>query len=133
MRAPRPTSTAPKSTARSFIWDMLTFERLMTGPITHLIYWAGMAIIVIIGFGIAGGAIGLVIRDFSLGGVALAIPVVVVGLLVTVALVMIWRGMCEFYLAVFRIADDLRALRLAQETADRAANPPTPRMGDPDL
>ncbi len=128
MRAP----IKKQSRVRAFIWDMLTFERLMTGPITHLIYWAGMAIIVIIGFGIAGGAVGLVIRDFSLAGIALAIPVLAVGLLTTAALGMIWRGMCEFYLAVFRIADDLRALRIAQDAAARAANPPTPLMGGPD-
>ncbi len=118
---------------RAFIWDMLTFDRLMTGPITHLIYWAGMAIIAILGMGIAGGAIGLVIRDLSLVGLALAVPVFVVGLLVTAALAMIWRGMCEFYLAVFRIADDLRALRLSQEAADRGRNPPIPLAGGPDL
>ncbi len=118
MRALRP----KPSRARGFIWDMLTFERLMTGPITHLIYWAGMAIICIIGFGVAGGAIGLAIRDLSISGVALAIPVFIIGLLITAALGMIWRGMCEFYLAVFQIADDLRALRLASDTA--AATPP---------
>jgi hypothetical protein len=118
MRAARP----KPSRARGFIWDMLTFERLMTGPITHLIYWAGMAIICIIGFGVAGVAIGLAIRDPSISGVALAIPVFIIGLLITAALGMIWRGMCEFYLAVFQIADDLRALRLASDTA--AATPP---------
>lgn len=120
--------TRNPSPIRGFVWDMLTFDRLMTGPITHLIYWAGMAIIVVIGMGIVGGAVGLFLRDLSISGVALAIPLFVVGLLVTAALIMIWRGMCEFYLAVFRIAEDLRALRLAQEaeaarirsTADRA-------------
>lgn len=98
---------------------MLTFEKLLTGPITHLIYWAGLAIVMIIGFGVVGGAIGLVIRDFSISGVALGIATFVVGLLVTAALAMLWRGMCEFYLAVFQIAEDLRALRLSSE--DQAA------------
>jgi hypothetical protein len=107
---------------------MLTFERLMTGPITHLIYWAGLAIIAVIGFGIAGGAIGLLFRDFSIQGVALAIPVFVVGVLVTLAMIMIWRGMCEFYLAVIRIADDLRAIREATVTA-APPEPATPPAG----
>jgi hypothetical protein len=124
---------AKSSRASAFIWDMLTFDRLLTGPITHLIYWAGMAIIAIIGMGIAGGAVGLVIRDLSLVGLALAVPVFVVGILVTAALAMIWRGACEFYLAVFRIADDLRALRLSQDAADRAQNPPIPLAGGPDI
>ena len=117
---------------RAFIWDMLTFDRLMTGPIIHLIYWAGMAIIAILGFGVVGGSIGLVIRDVSLVGVALALPVLIMGLILTAALGMIWRGMCEFYLAVFRIAEDLRAIRLAQDVAARSSEPPTPLTGGPD-
>jgi hypothetical protein len=129
MRAPKTKPSLP----RAFLWDMLTFDRLMTGPITHLIYWAGMAIIVIIGFGVMGASVGLAIRDLSLVGAALAVPVFVMGLLITAALGMIWRGMCEFYLAVFRIAEDLRAIRLAQDAAMRAAEPPTPLMGGPDL
>ncbi len=129
MRAPK---TKP-SVSRTFIWDMLTFDRLMTGPITHLIYWAGMAIIAIIGFGVVGGSVGLVIRDMSLVGAALAVPVFVMGLLLTAALALIWRGMCEFYLAVFRIAEDLRALRLAQDAAVAPRDPPTPLIGGPDL
>lgn len=128
-----PSASAKSSPVRAFVWDMLTFDRLMTGPIVHLIYWAGMAIIVIIGFGVVGGAIGLAIRDLSLVGVALALPVLVVGLLLTAALGMIWRGICEFYLAVFRIADDLRALRLAQEASVHAGEPTTPMMGGPEL
>jgi hypothetical protein len=118
------------SRAREFIWDMLTFERRMTGPITHLI-WAGMAIVAIVGFGIAGSSVGLLIRDFSIVGVMLAIPIFIVGILVTAALAMIWRGMCEFYLAVFRIADDLRALRLAQEAAAQPSAPPSVRAHTP--
>jgi len=129
MRAPK---TKP-SVSRAFIWDMLTFNRLMTGPITHLIYWAGMAIICIVGFGVVGGSVGLMIRDFSLVGAALALPVFVTGLLLTAALAMIWRGMCEFYLAVFRIAEDLRAIRLAQDPELRAGDAPTPQVSSPDL
>lgn len=128
-----PSAKAKSSPVRAFVWDMLTFDRLMTGPIVHLIYWAGMAIIAVVGFGVVGGAIGLAIRDLSLIGVALALPVLVVGLLLTAALAMIWRGICEFYLAVFRIADDLRVLRLAQEASVPATEPPAPLMSRPDV
>ena len=24
------------------MWDVLTFERMITGPVIHLVYWAGM-------------------------------------------------------------------------------------------
>jgi hypothetical protein len=102
-------------TVRAFLWDILTFDRLMVGPVVHLIYWSGLALITLIGFSIIGGAIGLGIRDGSIAGIALAFVTLVAGLLVLGALVLIWRGMSEFYMAVFRIADDLRVLRRAWE------------------
>jgi hypothetical protein len=41
----------------------------------------------------------------------MAVPVAVVGLLVMAALLLIWRSVCEFYVAVFRISEDLTAMR----------------------
>jgi hypothetical protein len=104
-----------KHTVRAFLWDLLTFDKMMTGPVTHLIYWAGLGLISLIGFSIMGGAIGLGIRDGSIAGVALAFATLIAGALVMVALILIWRGVSEFYLAVFRIAEDLRAIRIATE------------------
>jgi hypothetical protein len=52
----------------------------------------------------------------------LAIPVLVGGLLVVTALTLIWRGTCEFYVAIFRISDDLRSLRKYEES--RGEPPP---------
>jgi hypothetical protein len=113
MTAPARRSSQP--TVRSFLWDLLTFDKMMTGPVTHLIYWAGLGLITLIGFSIIGGAVGLGIRDGSIAGVALAFATLVAGLLVLTALILIWRGLSEFYLAVFRIAEDLRAIRIATE------------------
>jgi hypothetical protein len=96
---------------RSFLSDILTFERLLTGPIVHLIYWCGLALILLIGFGAVGAAIGLVLRSPSLESLLPAIAAVAAGLLVMTALALLWRSICEFYLAVFRIAEDLNALR----------------------
>ena len=130
MPASRPTSTDPgRHQVRAFIWDILTFDKLMVGPVIHLIYWSGLALIVLIGFSIIGGAIGLGIRDGSIAGVGLAFATLVAGLVVLAALILIWRGMSEFYLAVFRIAEDLRVLRLAVQAdqgnfADTATTPP---------
>jgi hypothetical protein len=93
----------------------MTFDRLLTGPVVHLIYWAGLAVIVLGGFTVVGGAIGLAVKDGTLLGVLLAFPVLVAGLLVLGALALLWRGFCEFYVAVFRISEDLRAMRLRQE------------------
>ncbi|MBV8594276.1 MAG: DUF4282 domain-containing protein, partial [Caulobacteraceae bacterium] len=49
----------------------------------------------------------------------LAIPVLVVGLLIVAAMGLVWRAFCEFYVAIFRIGDDLAALRRTAE-ADAA-------------
>ncbi|HEX4198504.1 MAG TPA: DUF4282 domain-containing protein [Caulobacteraceae bacterium] len=110
----RPTISRSGS-ANSLIWDILTFEKMLTGPVVHLIYWSGLGIIALIGFSAIGAAIGLAIREASLISLLLAIPVLVGGLLVVTALTLIWRGMCEFYLAIFRISDDLRSLRQYEE------------------
>src|SRR5262249_46645532 len=112
----------PSASSRGMLWDLLTFDRLITGPVIHLIYWAGLGVVMLLGFGIVGTAIGLALRDPSVMSVLLAIPALVVGLLVATALALLWRAVCEFYVAVFRISDDLRAMRLADE-ADRG--PPT--------
>jgi hypothetical protein len=71
------------------------------------------------------------IRGGSWEGTLLAIPVLVAGLLVVGALALLWRGLCEFYMAVFRIADDLRVMRIAAERRlarvqrSRSAPPPS--------
>ena len=31
----------------TLLWDLLTFDRLMTGPVIHLIYWAGLGVIIV--------------------------------------------------------------------------------------
>ncbi len=63
---------------------------------------------------------GLWIRSGWGEGLLLAVPTIVIGLLVAGALALIWRGACEFFVAVFSIAEDLRAIR--RET--QAGQPP---------
>ncbi len=95
--------------------DVLTFERLLTGPVIHLIYWAGLGVIILGAFGSIGAAIGVALKEQEILGKILAIPLAVAGVLVCFALVLLWRSFCEFYVAVFRIADDLKGLRAAAE------------------
>ena len=114
----RPTKKQRRGTSfRSFLWDLLTFERLLTGPVLHLIYWAGLAVISLIGFAVVGAAVGTALRDKT--GLLLAPAFLVAGLAVVAALVLLWRGFCEFYVAVFRISEDLRALRAQNEAEGR--------------
>jgi hypothetical protein len=112
---PAPYQSSRKHTVRAFLWDLLTFDKLMTGPVVHLIYWAGLGLITLVGFSIIGAAVGLGIRDASLAGIAMGFATLIAGVLVLAALILIWRGLSEFYLAVFRIAEDLRAIRIATE------------------
>jgi hypothetical protein len=107
--------TKPRGTGGALVWDLLTFERLMTSEVIHLIYWAGLGLIGIGVFGSIGAAVGVAIRDPFPLGVLMAIPVAVIGLLLMGALLLIWRAICEFYVAVFRISEDLRAMREADE------------------
>jgi hypothetical protein len=98
------------------VWSILTFERLVTGPMIHMVYWAGLAVIIIAAFSVVGASIGVAVREGSWAAILLAIPVLVVGLLAVAAAALVWRAMCEFYVAVFRIGDDLAALRKAVES-----------------
>ena len=111
-----PTRRGPGS---AIFWDLLTFERLMTNQVIHLIYWAGLGVIALIAFGTVGAAVGVALREESWIGVILAIPVLVAGLLVVAGLVLLWRSFCELYVALFRLSDDLHALRQAAD-AERA-------------
>jgi len=97
------------------MWEVLTFDRLITGQVIHLVYWAGLGVIVIAAFSVVGAAIGVALREGSWAAVLAAIPVLIVGLLVVGAAGLIWRAMCEFYVAIFRIGDDLAALRRSAE------------------
>ena len=116
MRAP---ITTKSTSLKSLIWNMLTFEKLLTREVVHLIYWAGLGLLALMAFAIVGGAVGLALRDGTLAGLLIALPVLVGGFLVVGALILLWRAACEFYLAVFRISDDLHAMRQASIPADQ--------------
>lgn len=116
MRAPL---QRPQGQRGQFLWDLLTFERLLTGPVTHLVYWAGLGIIGIIAFGVLGASVGVAIREGSILGVLLAIGVLGVGLLGVGVAVLLWRAFCEFYVTIFKISEDLSVLRQDVE-AERA-------------
>ncbi len=118
--------TRPQGLGTALLWDLLTFERLMTNQVIHLIYWAGLAIITLGAFGTIGAAVGVAIRDPFPFGILLAIPVIVGGLLVMAALILLWRSFCEFYVAIFKISEDLAILRsdVEAERARTAGKPP---------
>jgi hypothetical protein len=117
----------PDGAGAALIWDLLTFEKLMTNTVVHLVYWAGLGIIAIIGFGILGATIGVAIREGSLFGILVAVPVLVGGLIGLAAMILLWRSFMEFYVAIFKISDDLHALRQdmdAERARSGGATPP---------
>lgn len=117
-----PTQSTDRGLSGRLLWDLLTFDKLMTNAVVHLIYWAGLAIIVLMGFGMVGAAVGVALREATGGnfmGVLLAIPLLVAGLIVLGALALLWRSFCELYVAIFKISEDLSALR-AQAASDPA-------------
>ncbi len=107
-----PTPDTPRR-SRLPLWDLLTFDRLLTGPVVHIIYWCGLGIIVLIGFAIIGAVVGLSIRGEGIEKLV-ALPALVGGGLAVLAMALLWRAVCEFYVAMFRISDDLHALRRAE-------------------
>ncbi len=119
----------PKSKRPStgLFWDLLTFERLMTNQVIHLIYWAGLGVIALIAFGFIGTAVGVAMREELLMGLLLAAGVLVAGMLIVLALALLWRSFCELYVALFRLSDDLHAIRRATD-AEAAA-----RTGPPEV
>jgi hypothetical protein len=119
--ADRPRPVAPQ---RGLLWDLLTFDRLMTGPLAHLIYWAGLGLIALIGFGIVGATVGVTLREGELMGILLSVAFFIGGLIGLAALAMIWRGFCEFYVAIFQISEDLRAIRTMQQQSRASGERP---------
>ena len=103
------------------LWNLLTLEQLMTGSVAHLVYWMGLGVIALVGFGAIGGSVGVALREGDVMGWLLAVPVFVAGLLVVAALALLWRSFCEFYVVVVRIGEDLSALRRSAEAQAAAA------------
>ena len=101
---------------------------MITGPVIHLVYWSGLGVIVLAAFGVIGASLGVAIRALSertWDTLLVVIPGLVGGLLMVLAGGLLWRAFCEFYVVIFRIGDDLSALRrVAEEEHARSAEPP---------
>ena len=106
---------APRRVQRGGLSSLLTFERMITGPVIHLVYWCGLGVIVLAAFGVIGASVGIAIRERSLETLLLAIPSLIGCLLLVLAGGLLWRAFCEFYVVIFRIGDDLTALRRVAE------------------
>lgn len=108
----------PQGRNGEFLWNLLSFEQLVTGTVVHLVYWAGLGIIAVMAFGVLGASVGVAIREGG-WGILLAIGVLAIGMLGVFVAVLLWRAFCEFYVTIFKISEDLQALRQDVE-AERA-------------
>jgi hypothetical protein len=110
---------------RDIFGDLLTFDRMPVKPVVHIVYWAGLGLFVIAGFGMAGVSIGSALHDSDMMAWLLAVGVTISGWLALLIGVLAWRAFCRFYLAVMSIADDLHYLRQFQErlSPDTTADP----------
>ncbi len=121
----------PVRRSRGLMFNLLSFDRMLTGPVIHLVYWGGLALILLGGFGGVGASVGLALRSFSLSGLLVAVPALVAGLLVMAVLALLWRAACEFFVAVFSIAEDLHAMRAADTARDGGVAGHRPTFRDP--
>ncbi|ESQ81374.1 DUF4282 domain-containing protein [Asticcacaulis sp. YBE204] len=111
------------SKPKDIFQGILTFDRLLTKPVIHLIYWAGLALLVLGLFAVVGGTIGIAFKEEMPWGLFLALPFLIGGLVFLLAALLLWRSFCELYVALFRIAEDLRFLRTAAEQGQGALAP----------
>jgi len=118
---------APRRSHRGWLTDVLTFERMLTGQVIHLVYWAGLGVIAVTAFGVVGASVGVGIRaigERSWETLLLIVPGLIGGLLIVAAGGLIWRAVCEFFVVIFRIEDDLAALRRVAEEEQAQSAPP---------
>ena len=115
---------------RDLFFDLLTFDRRLAVPVMHLVYWAGLGLIALFAFGVIGAALGVSLRE-GLQGLLIAIPTLVAGFLIVGALVLIWRSFCEFYITIFKISEDLSAMRAALEREQPARGMAAGAEADP--
>ncbi len=112
---------------RGWLSNILTFETMITGPVIHLVYWCGLGVILLAAFGVIGASLGVGIRAISERSwetLLVVVPGLIGGLLLVLAGGLLWRAFCEFYVVIFRIGDDLGALRRVAEEEQRRAGPP---------
>ncbi len=104
--------------------SLLTFDRLVTKPIVHIVYWAGLCLFFLGACGVAGVSVGSALHDSDPMAWLLAFGLTVGGWLLILVGVLVWRSACEFYMAVLSIAEDLRTLRQYQEKLEMPQTSP---------
>ncbi|MBI3574451.1 MAG: DUF4282 domain-containing protein [Gammaproteobacteria bacterium] len=78
--------------------DLLSFNRMVTPVFIHVIYWIGIVAVILAGLAVVAGG----------GGILKGLLATVVGLIVV-------RVGCEVLIVLFRINDNLAAIRNSKQ------------------
>lgn len=86
--------------------DFLNFDKMIAGPAIRILYWLGIAIIVLFGLGSIAGSVNTMSFNPGLGLLQLVVAAVAVvfGLL-------FWRVICEMYLVFVSMNERLGEIR----------------------
>ena len=95
------------------ITRFISFDKMIGTPVIKVLYYFGLALIILWTVLSVFDAFGVITRDFGRGAGQL-IGHVARG----VGALLFWRLICEFYVIFFKISDDLTAIRKNGEKAD---------------
>jgi hypothetical protein len=89
--------------------QFLNFDKLIGSQLIKILYYLGL---IGIALGVIGGVFGGLASMGSgfFSGLGMIIGVIIGGVLA----VLFWRFMCELYIILFRMADDLRDIKTAK-------------------
>ena len=94
------------SDSKAIFENLLNFDAMIGGKLIRIIYYIGL---VIIGLGALGGVLGaLGLMSMSFGYGLMMLVMLVIGVVIGV---LIWRLTCELWVLMFRIHDELVAIR----------------------
>ncbi|MEX0838107.1 MAG: DUF4282 domain-containing protein [Parvibaculum sp.] len=86
--------------------DFLTFDKMIAGSIVKFLYWLGIVIILLFGFGSVTGSINTMGFNAGLGLLQL-----IVGLVGVAFGLILWRVVCEIYLVFVSMNERLAQIR----------------------
>lgn len=86
--------------------DFLSFDQMIAAKATRLLYWLGIAAIVLYIFGMITGAIGTMSYNAGLGVLQF-----VVAIFAAVLGIVFWRVICEMFLTFLSMNDRLKEIR----------------------
>src|SRR4051794_29224109 len=99
---------------------LLSLDELMGARIVRVVYVAGVLLALLgLGAGVFGGVVGCVTAMHSSTPGAAAAPITATALYLVGGILglLAWRVLCEALVALFRISEDLRALRASRGSA----------------